>query len=147
MSNAVRPIKVLLVEDDETDVLLITKALEKDRVLNQLDRVKDGVEAMQYLRNEGEYSGVSRPDLILLDLNMPRKDGREVLKDCFHDEQLRTIPIVVFTSSDDERDILSSYKYKASSYVSKPVDLMQFRNVFKELQEYWFCIVSLPQRD
>ncbi len=146
-NQTVRPAKILLVEDDDLDVELIEKSLRRDRVANTLNRVRDGVEAMQYLRREGDYAGASRPDLILLDLNMPRMDGREVLKQCFEDDSLKSIPIVVFTSSDDERDVLASYQYKASSYVTKPIDLVKFREVLNELSQYWFCIVTLPPEE
>ncbi len=123
---------------------MIKLKLTKDRVANKIDRVSDGVEAMQYLRGEGGFANAARPDLVLLDLNMPRMDGREVLKQCDEDPDLKSIPIVVFTSSDDERDVLESYKYKANSYVTKPIDLVKFREVLQNLSEYWFCIVTLP---
>ncbi len=142
--NSARPINILLVEDDDDDVLLIKKTLEKDRVSNMVVRVSNGVEAMQFLRREGQFSEADRPDLVLLDLNMPKMDGREVLRACKQDQALRMIPIVVFTSSNDERDILDSYEHKASSYVSKPIDLIQFRDVIQKLAGYWFSIVTLP---
>ena len=145
LPSSPRPIDILLVEDDDDDVRLIAKTLERDRVLNTVHRVCNGLEAMQFLRQEEPFSGAGRPDLILLDLNMPKMDGREVLKACKQDADLCTIPIVVFTSSDDERDVLESYEHKASSYVTKPVDLIQFRDVMKTLSEYWFCIVTLPR--
>lgn len=145
--STARPVNILLVEDDETDVLLIRKTLQHDRIANKLDHVVDGIEAMRYLRKESPYSEAPRPDLVLLDLNMPRKSGREVLKECYEDDSLRTIPIVVFTSSDDERDVMASYNYKASSYVTKPVDLIQFRKVLADLEAYWFCIVTLPRQN
>ena len=140
----VRPIRVLLVEDDEEDVTLIEKALKRDRLLIDIHHTKDGVEAMEYLQQHGAPQSPQRPDLILLDLNMPRMDGREVLKQCGQDETLQTIPIVVFTSSDDERDVQESYMLRASSFISKPVDLAKFRKVLHEIGEYWFCIVRLP---
>lgn len=139
-----RPVSILLVDDDDEDVELIMKFLERDRIVNTVNRVRDGKEAMEYLRKQGGFADAERPDLILLDLNMPRMDGREVLKECFEDKALETIPIVVFTSSDDERDVLASYEYKANSYVTKPVDLVKFGEVLKEIGEYWFCIVTLP---
>lgn len=142
--DSVRPIKILLVEDDDDDVELITMSLQRDRIANSLFRVRDGIEAMNFLRKQNEYTEAVRPDLILLDLNMPRMDGREVLKECSEDKTIDMIPVVVFTSSDDERDVLSSYQYKANSYVTKPLDLVKFRNVLRDLSEYWFCIVTLP---
>lgn len=145
-ARSARPIDILLVEDDDDDVRLITKTLKSDPFRSTLHRVRDGVEAMQYLRCERPFSDAIWPDLVLLDLNMPRMDGREVLKECGQDENLKSIPIVVFTSSNDERDILESYNHNANSYVSKPVDLIQFRDVLAALSDYWFCIVSLPAR-
>ena len=139
-----RPINILLVEDDDVDVELIERTLEKDRVLNSLYRVADGVQAMEYLRRTGEYADAVRPDLVLLDLNMPRMDGRETLKQIKEDPELETLPVVVFTSSDDERDIMESYKYKANSYVTKPIDLIKFREILHEIRDYWFCVVTLP---
>lgn len=145
-ARSARPIDILLVEDDDDDVRLITKTLKSDPFQSTLHRVRDGVEAMQYLRCERPFLDAIWPDLVLLDLNMPRMDGREVLKECGQDENLKSIPIVVFTSSNDERDILESYNHNANSYVSKPVDLIQFRDVLAALSDYWFCIVSLPTR-
>ena len=135
---------ILLVEDDDQDAVLIRKTLEGDRVLNSLERVCDGIEAMEYLRQEGAFNSAVRPDLILLDLNMPRMDGRQVLKECKEDPALRTIPIVVFTTSDSERDVVESYGHKANCYVTKPIDLVQFRDVLRAICGYWFCIVALP---
>jgi len=139
-----RPINILLVEDDDIDVELIERTLEKDRVLNRLYRVKDGVEAMQFLQRTGEHADAERPDLVLLDLNMPRMDGRETLKRIKGNPELEMLPVVVFTSSDDERDVLASYKYKANSYVTKPIDLVKFREILHEIRNYWFCVVTLP---
>ncbi|QDU10880.1 response regulator [Gimesia aquarii] len=142
-----RPINILLIEDDEDDVELIKRSLKRDRIVNTFTHVSDGIMAMEYLRKQGEFTDAIRPDLILLDLNMPRMDGREVLRQCREDESMDTIPIVIFTSSDDEQDILASYKYKANSYVTKPIDLVQFRDVLTGLSKYWFCIVTLPPTD
>ena len=139
-----RPINILLVEDDDEDVDLMKRVLKRDRFANSLSRVSDGIEAMDYLRRQGPHIEAVRPDLILLDLNMPRMDGRQVLKEVKKDEALHTIPIVVFTSSDDERDIMASYEYKANSFVTKPVDLGEFRSILLEIQNYWFCVVALP---
>ena len=142
-----RPIEILLVDDDDDDVMLTKKSLEKDRILNRINRVVDGVEALAYLRKEGEYADAVRPDLILLDLNMPRKDGREALKEIKEDQNLRSIPVVILTTSEDQKDIASSYSYKANSYVSKPVDLKQFREVVDAIREFWFSVVELPKPD
>jgi len=139
-----RPIHILLVDDDDDDVELTKITLERDRALNTIDRVVDGVEAMQFLRREGEYAEARRPDLVLLDLNMPRKDGREVLQEIKGDPKLATIPVVVFTSSDHERDILTTYKYQANSYVTKPVDLGEFRAILRDIRGYWMSVVTLP---
>lgn len=140
----IRPIEILLVEDDDEDVLLMEHALKKDRILNRLNRVEDGVEAIKYLRRQAEYADAMRPDLILLDLNMPRKDGRETLREIKQDPELQSIPVVILTTSEDQADIQQSYHDHVNSYVSKPVDLDQFRGIVSVLQEYWFCIVQLP---
>lgn len=142
--QSARPIEILLIDDDDDDVRLMRKSLEQDRILNNVHRVEDGVDAMDFLRRRGQFVDAVRPDLILLDLNMPRKDGREVLKEIKEDEQLRMIPVVVLTTSDDERDICQSYEFRASSYVTKPVDLLQFRNVLHSIKDYWFSVVRLP---
>ncbi len=141
-----RPIEVLLVEDDDDDVRLMYKSLEADRVLNRIHRVEDGIEALQYLRRQGEFADAARPDLILLDLNMPRKDGRQVLKEIKEDEDLRLIPVVVLTTSEDDTDILASYQHQVNSYVTKPVDLLKFREVLKSVGDYWFSVVRLPPK-
>lgn len=140
----VRPIEVLLIDDDDDDVLLTKRMLEKDRVLNRLHRVEDGIEAMLFLRREGRFADAIRPDLILLDLNMPRMDGREVLKEIKADEALQLIPVVILTTSEDEADVLASYRQHANSYVTKPIDLLAFRQVLQSLQQYWFSVVKLP---
>ena len=143
-SQSARPIEILLVEDDDDDVLLMQKALEQDRILNRMHRVEDGVEALEFLRRQGRFEFAPRPDLVLLDLNMPRKDGREVLKEVKEDEDLKRIPVVVLTTSDNENDIAKSYEYQANSYVTKPVDLGKFKHVIATLKEYWFTVVKLP---
>lgn len=145
-SASARPIEVLLIEDDDDDVLLTEKALAGDRVLCNLHRVEDGVEAMRFLRREGEHAGAVRPDLILLDLNMPRKDGRQTLREIKEDTShgLAMIPVVVLTTSDDQKDIAESYEHKANSYITKPVNLSRFREVLKTIKDYWFTVVRLP---
>jgi CheY-like chemotaxis protein len=143
--NYVLPIEILLVEDNPGDVRLTTEALKEGRVLNNLSIVSDGVEAMAYLRKEGKYSNSVRPDLILLDLNLPKKDGREVLKDIKEDDKLKAIPVVVLTVSKAEEDILKSYNLHANCYITKPVDLEQFIKVAKSIQDFWLTIVKLPK--
>lgn len=144
LNLSVRPIEILLIEDDDDDVRLTTKAFEKDRICNRVHRVEDGIEAMAYLRREGLFTDAVRPDLILLDLNMPRKSGREVLREIKDDAEFRSIPVVVLTTSDDEKDVATSYDRQANSYVTKPVDLAKFREVLKTLKDYWFSVVRLP---
>ncbi len=143
-TECARPIEILLVEDDDDDVLLTTKALANDRILNNVNRVQDGVEALEYLRREGSFADAVRPDLILLDLNMPRKDGRQVLQEIKEDDDLKRIPVVVLTTSDNEADVASSYDYRANSYVTKPVDMAMFQKVVSTINEYWFTVVKLP---
>src|SRR5437764_6074408 len=146
MTNAARgePIEILLVEDSPDDADLTVDALRDGRVRNRVTVVEDGVEAMAYLRREGPYGSAPRPDLILLDLNLPRKSGREVLAEVKQDPDLRRIPVVVMTSSDDEIDILSAYNLHVNCYVTKPVDLDQFIGGVKSIEYFWFSIVKLP---
>jgi CheY-like chemotaxis protein len=146
MANAPRgePIEILLVEDSPDDADLTTDALRDARVRNRVTLVEDGVEAMAYLRRQGGYAEAPRPDLILLDLNLPRKNGREVLAEIKQDPQLRRIPVVVMTSSDDEKDILAAYDLHVNCYITKPVDLDQFIKVVKSIEHFWLCVVKLP---
>ena len=137
-------IDILLVEDDEGDVLLTKKALANGKIYNSLNVAKDGVEALAFLRQEGEYNNAPRPDLILLDLNMPRMDGRETLAQIKQDENLRSIPVVVLTTSDSDQDVLQSYDLQASCYITKPVDLKQFTSVVRAIKDFWFSVVKLP---
>jgi CheY-like chemotaxis protein len=137
-------ISVLLVEDDPGDVLLIREAFDDHKVGNGLTVVSDGVEAMKYVRGEGEYAGRVRPDLILLDLNLPKKDGREVLAVIKKDESLRTIPVVVLTTSQAEEDVLRAYDLNANCYVTKPVDLNQFNRIVQAIEHFWLTVVTLP---
>jgi two-component system, chemotaxis family, response regulator Rcp1 len=139
------PIEVLLVEDNPGDVRLTREALKEGKVCNNLSVVQDGVQAMAFLRREGPYAGAPRPDVILLDLNLPRKDGREVLEEVKNDPQLRSIPVVVLTSSEADRDIARAYALHANCYITKPVDLDQFITVVKSIEDFWFSIVKLPQ--
>lgn len=139
------PIEVLLVEDNPGDVRLTREALKEGKVCNNLSVVPDGVEAMAFLRRQGPYAGAPRPDVILLDLNLPKKDGREVLEEVKGDPELRSIPVVVLTSSEAERDIARAYALHANCYITKPVDLDQFITVVKSIEDFWFSIVKLPQ--
>jgi len=139
-------IEVLLVEDDPGDVLLIQEAFADNKVRNRLHSVSDGVDALRFLRREGEYADAPRPDLILLDLNLPRKDGREVLAEIKADDDLATIPVVVLTTSKAEEDVLRSYKLHANAYVTKPVDFERFIEVVRQIDEFFVTVVKLPPR-
>lgn len=140
------PIRVLLVEDNPGDVRLTTEAFRDWKVRTHLDVVGDGVEAMAYLRGEGPYTGAGSPDLILLDLNLPRKNGREVLEEIKEDEKLRRIPVVVLTSSTAEEDIFRSYDLHVNCYVTKPLDFEQFCKVVHAIGDFWLTVVKLPKR-
>jgi CheY-like chemotaxis protein len=139
-----KPIEILLVEDNSGDARLPHEVLRDAKLRNRLSRVKDGVEALAFLRREGPYSAAPRPDLLLLDLNLPRKDGREVLAEIKDDPDLRRIPVVILTSSRDEHDVLEAYNLHANCYVVKPVGLEQFITVVQSIQDFWFQIVRLP---
>jgi chemotaxis family two-component system response regulator Rcp1 len=139
------PIEILLVEDNAGDARLAVEALKEGKVLNNLSVARDGVEAMAFLHREGEYAGAPRPDLILLDLNMPKKDGREVLAEIKTDENLKSIPVVILTTSAAERDIIKSYNLHANCYITKPVDLNQFIEVIQSIEGFWLTLVKLPQ--
>lgn len=143
--NNLHPIEVLLVEDDPGDVLLTREAFEHNKVGNRLHVVQDGEQAMAFLRGEGEHVGAPRPDLILLDLNLPRKDGREVLAEIKADPALRVIPVVILTTSEAEEDILRSYHLHANAYVAKPVDFDQFIRVVRQIDDFFVTVVKLPQ--
>ncbi len=144
MTTAGRAVNILLVEDNPGDVRLTREALKESKLRNELVVVGDGVEAMAFLRREGRYANAICPDIILLDLNLPRKDGREVLAEIKADPKLRQIPVVVLTSSAAERDIVSAYGLHANCYITKPVDLDQFIAVVKSVQDFWFVVVKLP---
>jgi len=139
-------IEVLLVEDDPGDADLTQEFLSQSKVVVNINLVEDGVQAMAYLRQEGEYADAARPDLILLDLNLPRKDGREVLQDVKNDDNLKRIPIVVLTTSDADEDILKSYNLGANCFVTKPVGLKEFAKIVQTIEDFWFTIVKLPPR-
>jgi len=138
------PIEILLVEDNPGDVRLTKEALKEGKVYSNLHTVKDGVEAMEFLRRQGKYKDAPRPDIILLDLNLPRKDGREVLEEIKSDELLKRIPVVVLTTSKAEEDVLRTYNLHANCYVTKPVDLEKFMVVVKSIDVFWLTVVTLP---
>ena len=146
MSNEpkMRPIEILLVEDSESDVYLTRACLEDNKIRNSLHVAWDGEEAMAFLRREGQYAEAPRPDLILLDLNLPKKDGREVLAEVKADPDLCLIPVVVMTTSRAEEDVLRSYQLHANCYVTKPMDLGQFQDVVRAVEGFWFTIVTFP---
>jgi len=140
------PIEVLLVEDDPGDVLMTREAFEEHKVGNRLNVVSDGVDALAYLRKEEPYQGAVRPDLILLDLNLPKRDGREVLAEIKNDSSLRQIPVVVLTTSQADEDVLRSYQLHANAYVTKPVDFERFVKVVKQIDEFFISVVRLPPK-
>ncbi len=136
--------EILLIEDNLGDIRLIKEAFKEGKIINRVSVVEDGEAAMAFLRREGPYAGAVRPDLILLDLNLPKKDGREVLAEIKADEDLKRIPVVVLTTSQAEEDILRTYDLHANCYVTKPVDLEQFLAVVRSIEDYWLAIVKLP---
>jgi two-component system, chemotaxis family, response regulator Rcp1 len=139
-------IEILLVEDNPGDILLTKEALKEAKIHNRLSVAHDGVEAMAFLRKEGEFANAPRPELILLDLNMPRKNGIEVLSEIKGDPSLHRIPVVILTTSDSDRDVLKAYDLNANCYVTKPVDLDQFIKVIHTIDEFWLSIVRLPPK-
>jgi chemotaxis family two-component system response regulator Rcp1 len=139
-----QPVEILLVEDSPTDVLLAKEALGYSRIVNNLRTVPDGVEAMAFLRRAGKHTDAPRPGLILLDLNLPRKDGREVLAEIKSDEQLKRIPVLVLTTSKSEVDVLKAYGLHANCYIVKPVDFEKFAEVMRSIENFWFSVVTLP---
>ena len=140
------PVEILLVEDSPGDARLAREGLSECKIRNNLHVVDDGVKAMAFLRRQGEYAMSPRPDLILLDLNLPRKDGREVLREIKEDERLRVIPVVILTTSKAEEDIIKTYMLHANCYVTKPLGLPQFLEVVRSIEDFWFSIVRLPPR-
>ena len=139
------PVEILLAEDNPGDVALTRRALRETKVHNNLHVVCDGEEAMRFLHREGEHTNAPRPDLVLLDINMPRKTGLEVLADVKSEEDLCTIPVCMLTTSEDDQDILSAYARHANAFVKKPVDLEQFIEVVRKIEDFWFTIVKLPR--
>lgn len=139
-----KPIEILLVEDSPGDARLVQENLKEAKVRNNLNLVTDGVEAMAYLRKEGKYKNAVGPDMVLLDLNLPRKNGREVLAEMKADDKLKRIPVVVLTISQAEEDIFKSYNLHANAYVTKPVDLKQFMLAVKAIEGFWLTVVKLP---
>lgn len=138
--------EILLVEDNPADVRLVQEVFKEARIHNKMRVALDGDKAMQILRREGEYARASSPDLIILDLNLPKKDGREVLKEIKEDENLKSIPVVILTTSNAEEDLIETYKNNANCYISKPVDLNNFIKVVKIIEDFWLSIVKLPPR-
>ncbi len=141
-----RLLHILLVEDSPGDVLLTREAFKDAKVANQLHVVEDGEAAMEFLRREGDYARVPTPDLVLLDLNLPRKDGREVLAEIKGDDELRRIPVVVLTTSASDVDIVRAYEHYVNSYIRKPIDLEQFLTAVQTIDDYWLGVVALPKR-
>ena len=148
MSNKapIEPIEILMVEDSPGDVRLTHELLKETKVLNHLHVVGDGAEAMAFLKHQGKYANVPRPDLILLDLNLPIKDGRELLGEIKADGELLNIPVVILTISEAEEDILKTYNLHANCYIAKPINLKQFAKVVKSIEDFWFSIVKLPPK-
>lgn len=146
MTQAPTPIDILLVEDDPGDVLMTREAFAHHKIRNPLHVAEDGVEALRFLKREGPFGAAPRPGLILLDLNLPRKDGRELLGEIKQDPGLRTIPVVVLTTSEAEEDILRSYELHANAYVTKPVDFEKFVEVVRKIDDFWVTVVKLPHR-
>jgi len=139
------PIEILLVEDSPSDTELTIEALQEARIRNHLNIAEDGVQALEFLRRKGKYADAPRPDLIMLDLNLPRKDGREVLAEIKSDESLRTIPVVVMTTSRAEQDVFQAYQHHANCYITKPVDFEKFLSVVRSIETFWLMVVTLPQ--
>jgi CheY-like chemotaxis protein len=142
--NLIRSINILLVEDNEGDARLVREAMRDIKMANALHRVADGEAAMEFLNRKGRYADVPRPDIILLDLNLPKKDGRQVLSEIKTDDDLKEIPVVILTVSSAEEDILKTYNLHANCYITKPIDLEQFMKVVKSIENFWFTIVQLP---
>jgi len=143
-STRASPVEILLIEDNLGDVRLTREALKEGKVYSNLHWAKDGVEALEFLRHQGRFAGVPRPDIILLDLNLPKKDGREVLSEIKNDDDLKRIPVVILTTSKAEEDVLRSYQLHANCYVTKPVDLEKFIVVVQSIDMFWLTVATLP---
>ena len=141
------PVEILLAEDNPNDVEMTRRALNQGKFLNNLHVVNDGVEAMKYLRQHGEYETMPRPDIMLLDLEMPRKDGKEVLADMEQDSELSMVPAIVLTSSEAEQDIIESYQHHANAYMTKPVGYQDFQETVRDIESFWFKLVKLPTEE
>jgi chemotaxis family two-component system response regulator Rcp1 len=141
-----RPVEILLVDDNPADVALTQEAFQEGKLVNNLSVVNDGVDAMDFLRKRGQYASVPTPDIILLDLNMPRKDGREVLAEIKADDVLKYIPVVIMTVSKDDKDIFESYRLHANCYIKKPVKFSEFIEIVRTLENFWFSVVTLPTK-
>ena len=143
-SKKIRPVEILLVEDNPGDIRLTKEAMKEAKIVNNLNVVEDGVEALAYLRKKGEFKNAIRPDLILLDINLPKKNGREVLAEIKQDKNLKQIPVIILTISKAEEDIIKTYELHANCFITKPVDMDQFIKVVKSIEYFWFSIVKLP---
>lgn len=143
-SDTIKRIEILMVEDSPSDVLLTREAITQAKLVNNLHVVEDGVEATAFLRREGRYASAPRPDLVLLDLNLPRKSGKEVLAEIKSDEHLKIIPVVILTSSKAEADVLKAYGLHANCYITKPVDFTSFVDMVRSINHFWFTVVTLP---
>lgn len=139
-----KPLEILLVEDSFTDIILMQKMLKKTKGITHLNIVKDGIEAINFLYQRGEYENKPRPDLILLDLNLPRKNGKEVLKEIKESQDLKVIPVIIFTTSDDNKDIVECYQFHANCYLTKPVSLQDFHKCVTAIDNFWFQFVRYP---
>ena len=139
-----KPIRILIVEDSPSDAFIVNEALKQGQVPTELFSVHDGVEAMEFLRHQGKHADAPRPDVILLDLNMPRKDGREVLSEIKSDERLKSIPVIVLTSSAADQDVLTAYRLHANCYLAKPVDFSKFKEMVQTIETFWFRNVTFP---
>ncbi len=141
-----RPVDILLVEDNEADVILTQEAFKESKLVVRMHHVDDGEKCMAYLRKQPPYENVMKPDLVLLDLNLPVMDGREVLTEILKDEELRRLPVVILTTSTSDSDLIHMYNLRCNSYITKPVDFEQFHRVIKSICEYWFTVVALPPK-
>jgi CheY-like chemotaxis protein len=140
-----KEVRILLVEDNEGDIVLTMEALKEARILNSIDVIRDGEEAIQFLKKEGQYTSASTPDLIFLDINLPKLDGTEILSAIKNDPTLKVIPVIMLTTSDSERDVMKSYYNHANCYITKPVDLEKFMEVIHSIKSFWISIVKLPK--